>query len=69
MTKKVESGRSRLIKGSLLYLWEEVKTMNLAKFKALYRMGTGYVRMKLIGPKKKKTPPREIENVHSGYAH
>lgn len=49
MAKRKESGKSRLIKGSLLYLWEELKTMNVTKFKALYRIGTGYLRMKLAG--------------------
>lgn len=68
MTKKVESGKSRMIKGSLLYAWEELKTMNMTKFKALYRIGTGYVKMKLFGPRKKRPAPREIENAHSGYA-
>ncbi|WPU63227.1 hypothetical protein [Peredibacter starrii] len=47
MTKKNESGKSRMIKGSLLYLWEEMKTMNMTKFKALYRIGSGYLRMKI----------------------
>lgn len=47
MTKKNESGKSRLIKGGLLYAWEELKTMNVTKFKALYRIGTGYLKMKI----------------------
>jgi hypothetical protein len=46
MTKKLESGKSRLIKGSLLYAWEEMKTMNMTKFRALGRIFSGYVRMK-----------------------
>ena len=46
MTKKNESGKSRLIKGSLLYAWEEAKTLNMNKFKALYRIGTGYIKMR-----------------------
>lgn len=49
MAKKKESGKSRMIKGSLRYLWEEVKTMNVSKFKAIYHIGTGYLRMKLAG--------------------
>lgn len=47
MTKKNESGKARLIKGSLLYAWEEMKTLNMKKFKALYRIGTGYLRMRI----------------------
>jgi hypothetical protein len=46
MTKKLESGKSRLIKGSLLYAWEEMKTMNMTKFRALGRIFSGYLRMK-----------------------
>lgn len=46
MTKKLESGKSRLIKGSLLYAWEELKTMNMIKFRALGRILNGYIRMK-----------------------
>jgi len=41
-----ESGKARLIKGSLLYLWEEVKTLNRMKMKALARIISGYIRMK-----------------------
>ena len=46
MTKKEESGKSTLIKGSLIYLWEEMKTMNRMKFKALMRIARGYFKMK-----------------------
>jgi hypothetical protein len=54
MTKKKESGKARLIKGSLLYLWEEIKTMNKTKFKALTRILSGYLKMKFSDPKKIK---------------
>ena len=47
MANRMESGKSRLVKGSLLYLWEEVKTLNRAKIKALMRILSGYIRMKL----------------------
>lgn len=67
MTKKVESGKSRLIKGSLLYAWEELKTMNMTKMKALYRIGTGYLKMKFFGPGKPKPAQRQIEQTR-GYA-
>lgn len=58
MTKKLESGKSRLIKGSLLYLWEELKTMNMVKLKALGRIATGYFRMKFSEKKKPSTVRR-----------
>lgn len=47
MNKKLESGKTRLVKGSLLYLWEEIKTMNRRKFQALFRIMSGYVRMRI----------------------
>ena len=68
MTKKVESGKARLIKGSLLYLWEEMKTMNMTKFKALYRIGTGYIKMKLFAPKPKQKP-KQIEQRSSSQSY
>ena len=46
MPNKIESGKSRLIKGALLYAWEELKTMNWAKLKALARILSGYFKMK-----------------------
>lgn len=46
MSKEIESGKVRLIKGSLLYFWEEIKTMNLRKLKALFRILSGYLKMK-----------------------
>lgn len=43
------AGRYELLRGSMAYLWEEIKAFNFtkAKLKALYRILTGYVRMKL----------------------
>lgn len=52
MTKKIESGKARLIKGSLLYLWEEIKTMNMTKLKALSRILSGYFKMKFYKNRK-----------------
>ncbi len=46
MTKKIESGKARLIKGSLLFLWEELKTMNRTKLRAIFRILSGYLGMK-----------------------
>lgn len=51
MTKKLESGKARLIKGSLLYAWEEMKTMNMVKVRALGRILSGYLRMKFSDKK------------------
>lgn len=60
MPKAYESGRTRLIKGTLLYLWEEIKTMNRTKFRALSVILTGYIRMKLRDPKTKKRDQTQI---------
>jgi hypothetical protein len=46
MTKKLESGKSRLVKGSLLFLWEELKSMNRIKLRALFWILSGHIRMK-----------------------
>ncbi|WP_408096277.1 hypothetical protein ACJVC5_14655 [Peredibacter sp. HCB2-198] len=64
MTKKNESGKSRMIKGSLLYLWEEMKTMNMTKFKALYRIGTGYLRMKIATMRRPAVGHYREESTH-----
>lgn len=58
MTKKNESGKVRLIKGSLLYAWEELKTMNMVKFRALGRILSGYLRMKFTD----KKPVSDVRN-------
>lgn len=53
---KNETGKMRVIKASLLYLWEEIKTMNLTKLKALTRILTGYIKMKFLDhPQKSNT--------------
>jgi hypothetical protein len=52
MTKKNESGKSKLIKGSLLYLWEDIKTLNRVKLRALYKIMTGYLIMRFRDQKK-----------------
>lgn len=46
MTRDHESGKVRVIKGSLLYFWEELKTLNMRKLKALFRIISGYLKMK-----------------------
>lgn len=51
MTKKIESGKARLIKGSLLYAWEELKTLNFTKMRALGRILSGYIRMRFLDKK------------------
>lgn len=50
-----KSGKAKLIKGSATYLWEEMKTMNKRKLKAMGEMASGYISMKLSGGKKKPT--------------
>ena len=52
MTKRIESGKSKLIKGSLIFLWEELKTMNRVKFRAILKIISGYFRMKMTSQKK-----------------
>lgn len=52
MTKMKQSGKSRLIKGSMLYLWEEIKTLNRVKLKAAWGMLSGYLEIKVKGSKK-----------------
>jgi hypothetical protein len=59
MTKKNESGKARFIKGSLTYLWEEIKTMNMVKIQALYLVLTGYIKMKMR--KHQKAEPKRLE--------
>lgn len=46
MPNKTESGKSRLIKGALLYAWEELKTLNWIKLRAIARILSGYFKMK-----------------------
>lgn len=64
MTTK-SSGKTKFFIGILQFAWAELKTMNMAKLKSLYKIGTGYVRMKYFGPKKIEKPKterrREIE--------
>ncbi len=46
MAKVMESGKAHVIKGSLVYLWEELKTMNRTKFRALSTIFMGYFKMR-----------------------
>jgi hypothetical protein len=55
MSNKIESGKSRVIKGSMRYLWEELKTMNRYKFKALSKIVSGFVKMKFSDNTRKRT--------------
>ena len=55
MTLKLSSKESRRVEfvfGLLRLLWEEVKTLNRAKIKALYKIAVAHVRMKYFRPKK-----------------
>lgn len=60
MPRISESGKSHLIKGSLQFLWEEVKTLNKFKIKALKRIVTGYFKMKFRDKKVSEKKAREI---------
>ena len=59
MMKKKHSGKPELVKGALLYLWEEVKTMNRIKVMALGKMLKGYFSMK-FGKPKTKAPRKSL---------
>lgn len=62
MRTTYETGRSKLIKGSMLYLWEEVKTINRRKIKALSRIVTGFIKMKFKDQKIARARKQEREN-------
>jgi len=42
------SGKSLLRSGALQFIWAEIKTLNKVKFKALWKIIKGYVRMKYL---------------------
>lgn len=50
-----ESGSMTLFKGALSYLWEEIKTMNRKKMRAMSKMAVGYFRMR-FGRRKESRP-------------
>lgn len=50
--KKKKSGRLLFLEGLFLYFLEELKTMNIKKFRALKKIIIGYTRMKLLEKKK-----------------
>lgn len=68
MTTKT-SGRTKFMTGIVQFAWAELKTMNVAKIKSLYKIGVGYVRMKYFGPKKveKQKPVRRRELEEAAY--
>lgn len=49
-----ETGKSKLMKGSLLYFWEELKTLNRTKFRALSNIISGYFKMRFLENKSKR---------------
>lgn len=62
MANRAKTGKAQLIKGSIIYIWEEIKTLNKTKLKALKIMFAGYIQMKLIDRKKPviKRKPNQI---------
>lgn len=63
MAKVMESGKANVIKGSLLYLWEEMKTMNRTKFRALSTIFIGYFKMKFREERpEKKSKTNDYQN-------
>lgn len=65
MQKKKSSGKITMIKGILQFLWAELRTMNMAKIKGLYKIASGYIAMKYFKPKRlphhKPVRNRELE--------
>ena len=47
------SGKRNFYAGIFQFLWAELKTMNAAKIKSMYKIGIGYIRMKYFSPKKR----------------
>jgi hypothetical protein len=47
------SGKRNFYVGIFQFLWAELKTMNVAKIKSIYKIGIGYIRMKYFPPKKR----------------
>jgi hypothetical protein len=60
MANRKDSGKVILFKGTMSYLWEEIKTINRRKLSALRRILAGYIRMKFSDQKKitnRRGPP------------
>lgn len=51
-----ESGKVTLVKGSLAFMWEELKTLNFKKLRAMSKILVGYVRMRYFGTKRLPSP-------------
>lgn len=56
MARNKDSGKKELMKGTMHYLWEEAKTMNRSKARAMKSMLKGYIKMKL-----EKKEPKKIQ--------
>jgi hypothetical protein len=63
MAKTKDSGRKRLLKGTLKYLWEEAKTMNAPKAKAMGTLLQAYVRMKRDKKEKPKASRKTVSPI------
>ncbi len=63
-TKK--SGKEQFFSGLVEFAWAELKTMNMAKLKGLYKIAVGYISMKYFGPRRieKRKVSRDIETTY-----
>lgn len=55
MNRKKESGKTKLFKGGVVFLWEELKTMNTAKLRSLGKIIYGYALVKWAKRKRLQT--------------
>lgn len=55
MVTPINSGKVDFLRGTFKFLWEELKTMNMPKIKALSKMTKGYFKIKRAETKTKKT--------------
>lgn len=67
MAKVKQSGRLKFLRGLFQFLWEEIKTINVAKLRGLYKILTGYVAMKLARRRKRLTSAQSQNLRVSGY--
>jgi len=52
MEKHHQSGKSLVIQGSIVYFWEELKTLSWSKLSALTRILRGLLKMKFHSKKR-----------------
>lgn len=58
---KSSSSKMKMATGILQFAWAELKTMNMAKVKGLYKIVVGYLGMRFFGPKKTTSQQKNIQ--------